>query len=62
VLLAPGRLVVDDDGIGMPEGAGEGAGNGIRGMRERAAAAGAGFVIAGARDAERSGTRVEVTW
>lgn len=62
VLLAPGRLVVDDDGVGMPEGAGEGAGNGIRGMRERAAAAGAGFAIAGVRAPERSGTRVEVTW
>lgn len=62
VLLAPGRLVVDDDGIGMAEGAGDGAGNGIRGMRERAAAAGAAFMIAGARDTEVSGTRVEVTW
>ncbi|MFB8189822.1 sensor histidine kinase [Microbacterium sp. NPDC055988] len=62
VLLAPGRLVVEDDGVGMKEGAGREAGNGIRGMRERAAAAGAGFVIAAAREADGSGTRVEVTW
>lgn len=62
VLLAPGRLVVVDDGIGMAGDAGDGAGNGIRGMRERAAAAGAGFMIAGARDTDVSGTRVEVTW
>jgi two-component system sensor histidine kinase DesK len=62
VLLAPGRLVVEDDGIGMREGAGDGAGNGIRGMRERAAAAGAGFDIVAAREAGGSGTRVEVTW
>lgn len=62
VLLAPGWLVVEDDGIGLAEGAGDGAGNGIRGMRERAAEAGAGFLIAAARDAGGSGTRVEVTW
>ncbi|QYM65348.1 sensor histidine kinase [Microbacterium sp. Se5.02b] len=62
VLLAPGRLVVEDDGIGMAEGAGDGAGNGIRGMRERAAEAGAGFLITAARESEGSGTRVEVTW
>ncbi|MFJ2502723.1 sensor histidine kinase [Microbacterium sp. NPDC087592] len=62
VLLAPGRLVVEDDGIGMKDGASDDSGNGIRGMRERAAEAGAGFVIAAAREAEGSGTRVEVTW
>lgn len=56
VLIAPGRLVVEDDGVGLP---GEEAreGNGIRGMRERAAAAGAAFAIDGT-----AGTRVEVTW
>ncbi|MFK3676279.1 histidine kinase [Microbacterium sp. NPDC090218] len=58
VLLAPGRVIVEDDGVGI----GTTEGNGIHGMRERAAAAGAGFVI-GAVDAPgASGTRVEVTW
>jgi two-component system sensor histidine kinase DesK len=55
VRVAPGLLVVEDDGVGVPAA----EGNGIRGMRERAAAAGAGFALGriGA-----SGTRVEVTW
>ncbi|WP_337004634.1 sensor histidine kinase [Microbacterium sp. LB12] len=57
VQLAPGRLVFEDDGVG----AGAAEGNGIRGMRERAAAAGAGFVV-GASDDPAGGTRVEVTW
>ncbi|MFJ6534269.1 sensor histidine kinase [Microbacterium sp. NPDC091662] len=55
VLLLPGRLVVEDDGVGMRTT----EGNGIRGMRERAAAAGASFVLGATDDA---GTRVEVTW
>jgi len=55
VLLLPGRLVVEDDGVGI--GAAEG--NGIRGMRERAAAAGAAFALGATEDA---GTRVQVTW
>lgn len=55
VLLAPGRLVVDDDGVGP----GDREGNGIRGMRERAAAAGAAFAL---RPSPDSGTRVEVIW
>ncbi|QMU97538.1 sensor histidine kinase [Microbacterium esteraromaticum] len=55
VLIGPGSLSVHDDGLGP----GEGEGNGVRGMRERAAAAGARFTIAPA--AER-GTRVEVAW
>jgi len=58
VLLAPGRLVVEDDGVGV----GQGEGNGIRGMRERAAAAGAGFALGTADEAAGAGTRVEVTW
>ncbi|MEV4774039.1 sensor histidine kinase [Microbacterium sp. LWH12-1.2] len=55
VLIAPGSLAVEDDGVGSraPEG------NGIRGMRERAAAAGA---VLRWSSAENSGTRVEVTW
>lgn len=55
VVMAPGRLVIEDDGVGV----GTAEGNGIRGMRERAAAAGAGFAL-GAPDG--AGTRVEVTW
>ena len=55
VLLLPGRLVVEDDGVGI--GAAEG--NGIRGMRERAAAAGAAFALGATEDA---GARVQVTW
>ena len=69
VLMAPGRLVVEDDGDGVGGGAdlGGGAveGNGIRGMRERAAAAGAAFSLgaAGGTGARAdAGTRVEVTW
>lgn len=60
VLLAPGRLVVEDDGVGV----GTGEGNGMRGMRERAAAAGAAFTVGAveAGDTGRPGTRVEVTW
>ncbi|CAN7248442.1 MULTISPECIES: sensor histidine kinase [Microbacterium] len=55
VRLLPGRLVVEDDGVGV----GLVEGNGIRGMRERAAAAGASFVLGPVGGA---GTRVEVTW
>lgn len=58
VLLAPGRLVIEDDGVG----AGVADGNGIRGMRERAAGAGAAFVLGATDDASGRGTRVEVTW
>ncbi|MBN6190481.1 sensor histidine kinase [Aneurinibacillus sp. BA2021] len=57
VLFAPGRVVVEDDGIGCASRAVDG--NGVRGMRERAAAAGASFSIG---PAGASGTRVEVTW
>lgn len=55
VQLAPGRLVVRDDGTG-PGGR---EGNGIRGMRERAAAASAALAVAAD---PAGGTRVEVTW
>ncbi|MGH3689337.1 MAG: sensor histidine kinase [Microbacterium sp.] len=58
VQLAPGRLVVEDDGVGV----GGVEGNGIRGMRERAAAAGAGFSLGAAAGEGARGTRVEVTW
>ncbi|MFF1540919.1 histidine kinase [Microbacterium sp. NPDC058269] len=55
VLLHPGRLVVEDDGVGIVAA----EGNGIRGMRERAAVAGAAFAL---DTTENEGTRVEVTW
>ncbi len=58
VRIAPGRFEFSDDGV---DGVGveKAEGNGIRGMRERASAAGATFSI-GRRDG--GGTRVEVTW
>lgn len=55
VRIAPGRLVVEDDGAGI----GDGEGNGIRSMRERASAAGARFAVG---RADAAGTKVEVTW
>jgi two-component system NarL family sensor kinase len=51
-----GRLIVDDDGVGLPENAGQGR-YGIVGMRERAAALGGSFAIAAQ---PRGGTRVFV--
>lgn len=59
VRIAPGVLTVEDDGVGPASATGHREGNGIRGMRERAAAAGAGFTV---RPGEAAGTRVEVTW
>ncbi|WP_259461089.1 sensor histidine kinase [Microbacterium sp. CGR2] len=59
VAMAPGSLVVEDNGVGLAVGSGEREGNGIRGMRERAGAAGASF---GCASADGTGTRVEVTW
>jgi len=59
VRIAPGVLTVEDDGVGPASATGHREGNGIRGMRERAAAAGAGFAV---RPGEAAGTRVEVTW
>lgn len=55
VSVRPGMLAVQDDG----RGAGEQEGNGVRGMRERAAAAGARFELV---RPVTGGTRVEVTW
>ncbi|MFD5224767.1 histidine kinase [Microbacterium sp. NPDC058342] len=55
VSIAPGLLSVRDDG----RGPGDGAGNGLRGMRERAAAAGAALEFGAGADA---GTRVEIRW
>ncbi|WP_336645900.1 sensor histidine kinase [Microbacterium sp. USHLN186] len=60
VTVAPGRLVIEDDGRGLDGGeTAVSEGSGIRGMRERAAAAGAVFGIGPAAGA---GTRVEVRW
>ena len=58
VTITPGRLVVDDDGRG-PGAAGRSEGSGVRGMRERAAAAGAVLEFGAGSDA---GTRVELRW
>lgn len=55
VRIGPGTFTVTDDGPGP----GTREGNGVRGMRERAAASGAAFVFG---TAESGGTRVEVTW
>ncbi|WP_309102177.1 histidine kinase [Microbacterium sp.] len=55
VVIAPGSLIVEDDGIGADDR----TGNGIRGMRERAAAAGAALTLSSVAD---RGTRVEVSW
>jgi len=55
VSVRPGMLAVQDDG----RGAGDQEGNGVRGMRERAAAAGARFELV---RPVTGGTRVEVTW
>jgi two-component system sensor histidine kinase DesK len=59
VEAGPGRLVVEDDGVGTdPDAA---TGNGLRGMRERVRQAG-GELILSAADAspDRPGTRLEV--
>lgn len=53
VRIAPGRFEVHDDGVGS----GGREGNGVRGMRERAAAAGAAIAVR-----SDAGTHVEVTW
>ncbi|MBO9624737.1 MAG: sensor histidine kinase [Microbacterium sp.] len=58
VRIAPGRFAFADDGV---DGVGpeQAEGNGIRGMRERASAAGATFSIG---RGDGGGTRLEVTW
>ncbi|MBQ3358320.1 MAG: sensor histidine kinase [Microbacterium sp.] len=55
ITMAPGVVAIEDDG----RGARGPAGNGLRGMAERAAAAGAVLAV---EDAPAGGTRVSVTW
>lgn len=55
VSIEPGTVIIEDDGIGVRTE----PGNGIRGMEERAAAAGAVLQIA---SGVSPGTRVSVTW
>lgn len=55
ITMAPGEVAIEDDGHGV-QGP---AGNGLRGMAERAAAAGGVLAVA---DAPTGGTRVSVTW
>ncbi|MDR2256421.1 MAG: sensor histidine kinase [Arthrobacter sp.] len=55
VTLRPGELVVEDDGVG-PGGK---AGNGQRGMAERAAVSGGSCAVGAS---SLGGTKVEVTW
>lgn len=67
VTFAPGKLTVSDDGvgIGIEPGADRGrgvAGNGLRGMSERAAAAGAELRIESAPGQGTQGTQVSLTW
>ncbi|WP_314651181.1 histidine kinase [uncultured Microbacterium sp.] len=56
IAMAPGEVVVEDDGRGVRGG---GAGNGMRGMAERAGAAGAVLAV---DEVPGGGTRVSVTW
>lgn len=58
VSVEPGTLRVEDDGVGI-RGRGR-AGNGLRGMSERAAAAGAELQVS--RRGDGPGTRVSLTW
>ncbi|OLT43197.1 hypothetical protein BJF85_03950 [Saccharomonospora sp. CUA-673] len=67
VRVEPGRLRVEDDGVGGVGGVGgelvsDGAGSGLRGLRERASKAGARLAVS-ERDAgaERPGTVLEVS-
>ena len=60
VTLAPGRLVVEDDGAGFdPARARGGRGFGLVSMRDRAEGLGGRLEV---RSAPGAGTRVEVTW
>ncbi|UNK69982.1 histidine kinase [Microbacterium sp. H1-D42] len=59
VTIEPGRLIVVDDGCGPSQAAEDADGSGLRGMRERAAAAGAAFEFGPGPD---RGTRVEIRW
>lgn len=60
ISIEPGTVVVEDDGIGVQHT----PGNGIHGMAERAAAAGAVFRVDPRLSAnpENTGTRVSVVW
>ncbi|WP_261623416.1 sensor histidine kinase [Nesterenkonia marinintestina] len=58
VELTAGRISISDDGVGLPADAGTAAGNGLRGLRERAQAAGARLEAGPGNDG--AGTRVEV--
>lgn len=56
IRFAPGSLVIEDDGVGLGTST---AGNGVCGMSERMAQAGAGFRVG---RADLGGTRVEASW
>lgn len=56
IRFAPGSLVIEDDGVGLGTST---AGNGVCGMSERMAEAGARFRLG---RAELGGTRVEASW
>lgn len=56
IRFAPGSLVIEDDGVGL---GGSTAGNGMCGMSERMAQAGASFRVGAA---SLGGTRVEAAW
>lgn len=59
VEAGPGRLVVEDDGVGTAQGSN--AGNGLRGMRERVRQAGGELTLTTAGPSrDRPGTRLEV--
>lgn len=61
VSVRPGRLRVEDDGVGV-SGAPHGPGAGLRGLRERASTAGARVTLStGCEDTERPGTVLEVS-
>ncbi|MBB3051658.1 two-component system sensor histidine kinase DesK [Prauserella isguenensis] len=61
VSVRPGMLRVEDDGVGTCDGTAFAAGSGLRGLRERAATAGARLTVsARSDDHERPGTVLEV--
>lgn len=57
--LAPGTLTIEDDGAGLDGSHPVEPGNGLRGMRERAAAAGAELAL---DSGALHGTKVSLTW
>lgn len=60
VELAPAALVVCDDGIGIPAESAQGAGHGLRGVRERLRDSGGELRVGPGPDG--IGTRLEVSW